>query len=153
MPELNNDDPSRLIKRSRELTTELFLAALVLCRASLHLVHQGMSELGDSKWELSVSAAGPVPAAGDRLGFPSKLGENVTAAPVQEFPAREAEQPSAAGSVRANLPQAETKACGQHPGSRDGFGCQQHSSCFCSAGKLVLFLLMLLGVSSCCIWC
>lgn len=56
MPELNNDDPSTLIKGSTELTTELFLATLVLCGASLHLIHQGMSELGDSKWELSVSA-------------------------------------------------------------------------------------------------
>lgn len=56
VPELNNDDPSTLIKGSTELTTELFLATLVLCGASLHLIHQGMSELGDSKWELSVSA-------------------------------------------------------------------------------------------------
>lgn len=39
---LNNDDPSTLIKRrGGELTTELFLAALVLRRASLHLVSQG----------------------------------------------------------------------------------------------------------------
>uniref|UniRef100_H0ZFA1 Apolipoprotein D n=1 Tax=Taeniopygia guttata TaxID=59729 RepID=H0ZFA1_TAEGU len=38
VPELKNDDPSTLIKRSRELTTGLFLAALVLCGASLHLV-------------------------------------------------------------------------------------------------------------------
>lgn len=76
-----------------------------------------MSELGDSKWELPVSVAGPVPAAGDRLGFSSEFGEIITAAAVQEFPAREAEHPSAAGSVHANLPQAEPKAGGQHPGS------------------------------------
>lgn len=40
---LNNDDPSTLIKRrGRELTTELFLAVLVLHRASLRLISQGM---------------------------------------------------------------------------------------------------------------
>lgn len=39
---LNNDDPSTLIKRrGGELTTELFLAALVLHRASFCLVSQG----------------------------------------------------------------------------------------------------------------
>lgn len=39
---LNNDDPSTLIKRrGGELTTELFRAALVHRRASLHLVSQG----------------------------------------------------------------------------------------------------------------
>lgn len=40
---LNNDDPSTLIKQGGELTTNLFLAALVLHRASLHLISQGTS--------------------------------------------------------------------------------------------------------------
>lgn len=70
----------------------------------------------------TVSAVGPLPAAGGRLGFSFKPGENVTAVPVERFPAREAEQPSAAGSDHANLPQAEPKACGQHPGSSDCLG-------------------------------
>lgn len=38
------------------------------------------------------------------------------------FLAREAEQPHAAGSVGANLPQADLKAHGQHPGSRGCLG-------------------------------
>lgn len=161
MPELNNDDPSTLIKRSGELTTELFLAALVLCRASLRLIYQGMSQLRDSKWELSVSAAGPVPAAGDRLGFSLKLGENVTTVLVEEFLAsgevsssREAEQPSSAGFVHANLPHREPKARGQHPGFSNHLGASSTAPASALQENLSLSPhSRLLGVSSCCIWC
>lgn len=112
-----------------------------------------MSELGDSKWELSVSAVGPVPAAGDRLDFSSKLGENATAAFVEECPAREAEHPSAAGSVHANLPQAEPKACGQHPCPRGCLGAAQLLLLLCRETCPFPAHPMLLGVSSYCIWC
>lgn len=72
---------------------------------------------------------GLCPVAGDRLGFSFKFGGNATAVPAEEFLAKEAEQPCA-GSVGANLPQAEPEARGQHPGSRgcSGVSCTAPTS-------------------------
>lgn len=134
MPELNNDDPSTLIKRSRELTTGLFLAALVLCGASLHLVTKVCLN-----WRFKMGIVCACSWRQTGLFF-------LTLGKCYHCSCGGA---SSQGSRAAQC--CRVCACQPAPSRAQSmwaafwlqqlFGCEQHSSCFCSAGKPVLSLL------------